>query len=49
MGDFGFYTKKFGYKDLMNEWNVQGEYLSSGKDKVKLNPLEDLQTQDGAW
>ena len=49
MGDYGFYTKKFGLKDFMNEWNIQGEYLASGKNKIKLNPFEDLNSQDGVW
>jgi len=49
LGDFGFYTKKFSVKDLMNDWKVEGEYIAEGKNKVKLNPFEDIHAQDGEW
>jgi len=49
LGDFGFYTKRFSVKELMNDWKVEGEYIAEGKNKVKLNPFEDIHAQDGEW
>jgi len=49
LGDFGFYTKKFSVNNLMKDWNIEGEYISEGKNKVKLNPFEDIHSQDGEW
>lgn len=49
IGDHGFYQKKFGLKNFLNDWNIQGEYIAQGKDKVKFNMFEDLKDQDGKW
>ena len=49
LGDYGFYTKKYGLKNFLKEWNIEGEYISEGSDKVKLNIFEDLKEEDSQW
>ncbi|KAL4446070.1 hypothetical protein ABPG74_021609 [Tetrahymena malaccensis] len=49
LGDFGYSYQGFGYKGLLENYNVKAEFVHAGEKKVKLNPFQDLKQEDAQW
>ena len=49
MGDFGYYSNTLGFKDFLKEQKIWAEVVRAGKNKAKMNPLEDLSETDRKW
>eukprot|EP01017_Pseudomicrothorax_dubius_P016667 TRINITY_DN1887_c0_g1_i1.p1 TRINITY_DN1887_c0_g1~~TRINITY_DN1887_c0_g1_i1.p1 ORF type:complete len:261 (-),score=52.37 TRINITY_DN1887_c0_g1_i1:114-896(-) len=49
LGSFGFYSQTFGVKEFMKEWDLEGGFITAGKNKVRMNPFEDIKQADVEW
>jgi len=49
IGEHSFFYRSFGYKKLLEKYDIQAEYISQGKNKVKINPFEDLTEEGSKW
>ncbi|KAM3138971.1 hypothetical protein pb186bvf_008984 [Paramecium bursaria] len=49
LGDFGYSSRRQGYKQFIENLGIDFKYIHSGEQKVKLNNFEDLKEKDVKW